>query len=87
MELRMARLRENLARIEERIQKACTVSGRPRGSVRLIAVTKTHPVETVQALIDTGIREIGENRVQEIVLKTPQLRGDFVMHMVGHLQT
>jgi pyridoxal phosphate enzyme (YggS family) len=87
MESEHERLLANLAHIEERIEKACAASGRSRDSVRLIAVTKTHPVETVQALIDIGIREIGENRVQEILLKAPQLKGDFVLHMIGHLQT
>jgi hypothetical protein len=55
--------------------------------VRIIVVTKTHPVETVQSVIDAGIKDIGENRVQEIEAKAPLLRGEFEMHLIGHLQT
>jgi pyridoxal phosphate enzyme (YggS family) len=87
MESERTRLAANLERIEERIIRACAKAGRSRDSVRLIAVTKTHPVETVQSLIDIGVREIGENRVQEILAKAPHLKGDFTLHMVGHLQT
>jgi len=73
--------------IRDRMAAACLRSGRPADSVRLIAVTKTHPVEAIQAAIDLGIRDIGENRVQEIEEKAPRLRGDFALHLVGHLQT
>jgi pyridoxal phosphate enzyme (YggS family) len=55
--------------------------------VRLIAVTKNHSADTVQRLIDLGVRDIGENRVQEIENKAPGLKGDFTLHMIGHLQT
>jgi len=87
MESERTRLAANLERIEERISRACAKAGRSRDSIRLIAVTKTHPVATVQSLIDIGVREIGENRVQEILAKAPHLKGDFTLHMVGHLQT
>jgi pyridoxal phosphate enzyme (YggS family) len=87
MESERSRLRANLDMIEERIGLACRKAGRARDSVKLVAVTKTHPVETVQTLIDIGVREIGENRVQEIVSKAPQLQGAFTLHMIGHLQT
>ena len=70
-----------------RIEAACSRAGRAAGSVRLIAVTKNHPAKTVQALIDLGVRDIGENRVQEIEEKAPRLTGEFTMHMIGHLQT
>jgi pyridoxal phosphate enzyme (YggS family) len=76
-----------LSDIRERIEKSCQRSGRAAGSVRLIAVTKNHPVETLQKLIDIGVRDIGENRVQEIEEKSPRLTGDFTLHMIGHLQT
>jgi PLP dependent protein len=81
------RLLANLEAVEKRIVRACEKADRPRNSVRLIAVTKTHPVTTVQTLIDIGIRDIGENRAAEIEEKAPLLRGDFTMHMIGHLQT
>lgn len=73
--------------IRKQITDACVRSGRDKNSVRLIAVTKTHPAETLQALIDLGVKDIGENRVQEIEQKIPQLKGEFEIHMIGHLQT
>ena len=87
MESEKERLLANVETVENRINQACARTGRPRNSVRLIAVTKTHPVTTVQTLIDIGIRDIGENRVAEIEAKAPLLRGDYAMHMVGRLQT
>jgi uncharacterized pyridoxal phosphate-containing UPF0001 family protein len=80
-------LKDRLSRIRERISQACARSRRPEGSVRLIAVTKNHPAQTAQDLIDLGVRDIGENRVQEIEAKAPALSGDFTLHMIGHLQT
>ena len=82
-----ANLQRNYNVLKERIEKACLRSNRKPEDVRLIVVTKTHPAEIVQAVIDLGIKEIGENRVQEIEQKRPFLQGDFSMHMIGHLQT
>ncbi|MCL2182098.1 MAG: YggS family pyridoxal phosphate-dependent enzyme [Chitinispirillia bacterium] len=76
-----------LSDVRGRIERACSRAGRPAASVRLIAVTKNHPAQTVQALIDLGVRDIGENRVQEIEEKAPALTGEFTVHMIGHLQT
>ncbi len=82
-----ANLQNNYDILKSRIEKACQRSNRKPEDIRLVAVTKTHPVETVQALINLGIRDIGENRVQEIERKAPNLTGEFSMHMIGHLQT
>jgi PLP dependent protein len=82
-----ANLQHNYEILKGRIEKACQKSGRKPEDIRIVAVTKTHPVEAVQALIDLGIRDIGENRVQEIEKKAPFLKGDFSLHLVGHLQT
>jgi len=70
-----------------RVDEACRRAGRSREEVRVVVVTKTHPVETVQAVVDLGIRDIGENRVQEVTRKAPQLHGEYRLHLVGHLQT
>lgn len=78
---------ERLVMVRERIERACAAAGRKSDSVRLIAVTKNHPASTLQDLIDLGVRDLGENRVQEIEQKVPQLKGEFTMHMIGHLQT
>lgn len=80
-------LQERLSIVRERIQKACEKALRSTLDVRLIAVTKNQPLEVLQELINLGVRDLGENRVQEIVEKTPHLKGDFQMHMIGHLQT
>ncbi len=54
---------------------------------RLIAVTKTHPVETLREAYEAGSRIFGENKVQEMVDKWKQLPEDIEWHMIGHLQT
>jgi len=82
-----ANLRQNMEIVKERIEKACQKSGRNAGDVTLVVVTKNHPVQTIQAILDLGIRDIGENRVREIEEKVPVLHGDFSLHMIGHLQT
>ena len=77
---------QNIRSVEERIQAACKRAGRSREEVTLICVTKTMPVEDLQQAYDAGQRSFGENRVQEIVDKVPQLPGDIQWHMIGHLQ-
>ena len=54
---------------------------------RIIAVTKTHPAEEILPLGELGLNEIGENRVQEILEKWPDLREKFHFHCIGRLQT
>lgn len=80
-------LKRNLAEVNKRIASAAKRSGRDIGQIRLIAVTKNHPVETVQTLIELGVKEFGESRSKEIEQKFPQLHGEFSIHMIGHLQT
>ena len=80
-------LDRRLSDMRERIEIACRRAGRAADSVRLIAVTKNHPAATVQKLIDMGVRDVGENRVQEIEAKAPLLTGNFTLHLIGHLQT
>lgn len=55
--------------------------------VTLVAVSKTKPVAAIQELYDLGQRDFGENYVQELVAKQPQLPGDIRWHFIGHLQT
>lgn len=57
------------------------------GGVELCAVTKTVPAERINPVFDAGVRIIGENRVQELMEKLPQLRSDFSIHVIGRLQT
>ena len=79
-------LRENLKKVEENIEAACKRASRDRSEVTLIAVSKTKPVEMLQEVYDTGIREFGENKVQEMMDKYEVLPKDIHWHMIGHLQ-
>jgi hypothetical protein len=84
----MVNLRENIARVEERIAAACRRSGRRREEVRLVAVSKTHPAELIRAAVDVGLRDFGESRVQEAKSKRPELANlGITWHLVGHLQS
>ena len=80
-------VKENLASIHERIEAACRRSGRDPSEVRLIDVTKTKPVSMLYEAYEAGERLFGENKVQEIVWKKPELPADVSWHMIGHLQT
>ena len=79
-------LKENLQNIENKICEACSVSGRSREDVTLIAVSKTKPVEVLQEAYDLGVRVFGENKVQELADKYEALPKDIRWHMIGHLQ-
>jgi pyridoxal phosphate enzyme (YggS family) len=84
----VANLQENIARVEERIAAACRRSGRRREDVRLVAVSKTHPPEMIRAAFEAGLRNFGENRVQEAKSKRPELADlGATWHLVGHLQS
>ena len=56
-------------------------------NVKLVAVSKTHPVEAIQTIYNLGQRVFGENKVQEMVSKYPELPKDIQWHLIGHLQT
>lgn len=77
----------NFAEVESEIIAACQKHGRARDSVRLITVTKTYPSELLQAVIDLGHLELGENRPQEIMEKSPALNGSPLFHLIGQLQS
>ena len=79
-------LKENLSSVEARISEACARCGRQRDEVKLIAVSKTKPAEMIQEVYDTGIREFGENKPQEIREKHALLPQDIHWHMIGNLQ-
>ena len=66
--------------------KACERAGRAREEVTLIAVSKTKPVEMLQEIYDEGIRDFGENKVQELTEKYEVMPKDMKWHMIGHLQ-
>lgn len=82
-------LAENLSRVEERIQAACARAGRRREEVTLIAVTKVFPAQAIVDAYALGLREFGENYVQEFESKFPQLPElpEAHIHLIGHLQS
>jgi pyridoxal phosphate enzyme (YggS family) len=82
-----ALLSERLGSIRGRIGRALERAGRPAGAVRLLAVTKGFPVESVRAAMAAGIAEFGENRVQEAERKIPAAGPGPRWHLIGHLQT
>lgn len=90
---------ENAAGIYRRVSEALRRSSTPAGEVKLIAVSKTFPAETVAEAMDAGLHRFGENRVQEITSKYLELAGRKTVkapdgnsapvewHFIGHLQT
>ncbi len=82
----MEDFKKNLEIIEENICKACEKAGRERSEVTLIAVSKTKPLEDLQAVYDLNIRDFGENKVQELTGKIEAMPDDIRWHMIGHLQ-
>lgn len=78
-------LSENFRRITEEIREAERRAGRPEGSVKLIAVSKTKPIEMLEEAWALGQCVFGENHVQEIVEKK-DAHPEYEFHMIGHLQ-
>ena len=78
---------ENLESVRAGIRESERKSGRPAGSVELIAVSKTHPPEVVRQAVEAGQLLFGENRVQEAKAKIPELPAKLRWHLIGHLQS
>jgi hypothetical protein len=84
----LAMFSRNLASVEERIAHACARAGRPRETVRLLPITKTVPAHMLRFAHAAGIRDFGENKIQEAVAKRAELADlDIGWSIVGHLQT
>jgi pyridoxal phosphate enzyme (YggS family) len=82
----MSLIAENLDRVREQISNAAAKSGRTSNDVELVAITKTHPAESVREAIEAGQILFGESRVQEARTKIPELPSNCRWHFVGHLQ-
>jgi len=82
---------DRVAAVRERIARAAERAARSPGEVRLVAISKTHPPEAVRAAFAAGVRDFGENRVQEAepkIAATADLRESGLRwHLVGHLQS
>lgn len=79
--------KQRLEDVEAHIQSACRRAKRSRSDVTLIAVSKTKPVSMLEDMYALGIRDFGENKVQEMLEKQEKLPGDIRWHLIGHLQT
>jgi pyridoxal phosphate enzyme (YggS family) len=83
----MSEIETHLNLILGRIRSAAERAGRDPASVRLVAVSKTHPAEAVREAFDAGQRVFGESKVQEALAKKPLLPSSLEWHLIGHLQT
>jgi pyridoxal phosphate enzyme (YggS family) len=79
-------LAERLGAVEERLRAACLRAGRSRADVTLVAVTKTATVEAAAAMVELGVRDLGEGRPQELWRKAAALPTTARWHLIGHLQ-
>ncbi|HIX23637.1 MAG TPA: YggS family pyridoxal phosphate-dependent enzyme [Candidatus Lachnoclostridium avicola] len=79
-------VKENLMEVRKHMEEACRRAGRNVDEVTLIAVSKTKPVEMLMEAYEAGARDFGENKVQEILEKRPEIPEDARFHMIGHLQ-
>lgn len=80
-------LRERILGIQKRIADAAARSRRRPDEISLLAVSKTVPVETIREAFEAGLRDFGENRVQEALPKIAELPADIHWHLIGQLQT
>ena len=77
---------ENLEAVKKNIEMNCKIAGRDFKDVTLIAVSKTKPIEMLREAYKAGARDFGENKVQELMDKIPEMPEDIRWHMIGHLQ-
>jgi len=80
----LAALAARVADAQARVDRAAGAAGRDPTTVRLIAVTKTHPVEVAQAAVAVGLHDLGENRADELVTKSSVVAARW--HLIGRLQ-
>ncbi|MCM1304269.1 MAG: YggS family pyridoxal phosphate-dependent enzyme [Lachnospiraceae bacterium] len=79
-------IQQNLEQVRQTIQDACKRAGRDDKEVTLISVSKTKPLSMLREAYEAGARDFGENKVQELMEKIPEMPGDVRWHMIGHLQ-
>lgn len=79
-------IREQLTQTRQNMESACRRAGRGVKEVELIAVSKTKPLPMLLEAYEAGVRDFGENRVQELLEKYEALPKDIRWHMIGHLQ-
>jgi pyridoxal phosphate enzyme (YggS family) len=80
-------IKDNISAISRDISRICIERGIDPDSITIVAVTKTVDTDRMNYAIECGIRNIGENRVQEIMAKYENVKGNVNWHLIGHLQT
>ncbi|MDT8396806.1 MAG: YggS family pyridoxal phosphate-dependent enzyme [bacterium] len=83
----MTAIASNLQKVRQRVDRVATSAGRDPGNIRILAVSKTMPVELVHEAAAAGQLHFGENRVQEAREKIPHAPEGLSWHLVGHLQS
>jgi pyridoxal phosphate enzyme (YggS family) len=82
-------IRDNYQKVLERIHITCRKAGRNPDKIRLVVVTKTHPVDVIRMIIEAGATDFGENYIEEAVPKIQDLimNKELSWHMIGHVQS
>jgi pyridoxal phosphate enzyme (YggS family) len=87
----MNEIAANIAEVREKIASAAARAGRSADEITLIAVSKTMPIDLIQAALEAGIQDFGENRVEEAENKIPAFHANVNQaprwHMIGHIQS
>ncbi len=80
-------LEEKLKYVQEKILSSAEKSSRELSEIKLIAVSKTHPISLIMQCYSAGVRDFGENKAIELRDKSELLKNDITWHFIGHLQT
>ena len=83
-------IKENIFKVRQSILEACQQTGRDPARVSIVCVTKGRSVQEIKEVVSLGLLQIGENRIQEVLLKYDVLRSGpeaITWHMIGHLQS
>jgi len=80
-------LKKRLFDIQEKINKAALKANRDPSEINMVAITKNVDIEVIRNIQDLGISNFGENRIQELIRKSGEIKSPVTWHMVGHLQT
>lgn len=83
----MSSIADNIEKVHARIAKACENCGRDPQEVELLAVSKKKDVDAIREAVNAGQLLLGENRIQEVLIKQPDLPGSVNWHLIGHLQS
>jgi len=81
------KIKNNLEKIKLNIENTCRRTGRDANSVKLLIVSKYAEVDQIKYLHSLGLREFGENRAENLIMKSEEMKNDVIWHFIGHLQT